>query len=488
MFAEVPSLIEDPTRERRKARLQLEERRAYRLCLHLMRFRTGQLGKGRAQDHLGHGPPTSPETTNGSMVRGMSTIGLSEIAELGRRTLASSADAIAAVAQVAQRVSGIDVTVVSEVTADGRYVFRGLEKRPQVPIERDDAIPWEWSLCSRHHAGEAPQTVPDTREVPALWRNWLRLKGELGVEWDVLAFCTRDVMLPDGTFYGTLCLHHLEPRRWSSDEEALLEVLATLLGHELARERAAGGLEAALARVADAERRRVQLAEDLRHEIRAPLQVIDGYAEAMLDGVVPRDDERVVLLRHEAGRAVALLDDIVELTRLEGAGGDGDLESVDLGQVAEQMVTRLRPLADSARLELVAQCASVAVLGSRRRLEQVLVNLIRNGLRAIQHDLHGSRIRVMVRQRDGEAELVVEDDGPGLGDLERGRVFDRFYRGASAREAGGGSGLGLTIVQRIVEGAGGTVRLDEAEPRGVRAVVTLPLFAEAGAGGDQATV
>src|SRR5262245_10668659 len=100
-------------------------------------------------------------------------VSLAQIAELGARTLSSSADEIAAVAELVQRTTGIDVTVVSETTADGQYVFRGLEARPYLPLERDAAIPYEASLCSRIHAGQSPATVPDTREVPALYEHWL---------------------------------------------------------------------------------------------------------------------------------------------------------------------------------------------------------------------------------------------------------------------------------------------------------------------------
>ncbi|MFN0156250.1 MAG: sensor histidine kinase [Gaiella sp.] len=413
----------------------------------------------------------------------METIALHAIAELGRRTLASSAEAIAVVAELAQRVSGTDVTVVSEVTDDGRYVFRGLEKRPEAPLSRDDAIPWEWSLCSRHHAGEAPNTIADTREVPAIWSSWQRLKGQLGVDWDVLAFCTRDVRLPDGTFFGTLCLHELTPRSWTDDEQALLELLATLLGHELARERAAEGLEQALAALDDAERRRLQLAEELQHEIRAPLQVIDAYAEAMLDGVLDRTDEQLGLVRREAGRAIGLLDDIVELTRLEAGTLESDVATVDLGAVAKEMVERMRPLTESSGLVLEYEAEHAPVTASRRRLEQVLVNLVRNALRSAQHG-GGSRIRVLV-ERVGIARLTVEDDGPGLPPEERDRVFDRFFRGSSAREAGAGSGLGLPIVRRIVEAAGGEVTLDDADPRGLRVVVELPLAPEHPSGGGE---
>src|SRR4051794_12857083 len=217
-------------------------------------------------------------------------VNLAQIAALGERTLATADEEIANVAELIQRVTGVDITVVSEVTDDQQYVFRALETRASLPIGAGAAIPYEASLCSRIHAGESPATVPDTRDVPALWQQWLRLKEGLGVDWDILAFCTRDVRLPDGSLFGTLCVHHLQPRPFSADEEALLEVLARLLGQELWRERAARELGRALAALDEAEGRRVELAEELRHELRAPLQVIDGYGEAMVDGVVAADE------------------------------------------------------------------------------------------------------------------------------------------------------------------------------------------------------
>ena len=96
--------------------------------------------------------------------------GLAQIAQLGAQSLATSAEAIAAVTDLVQRSTGIDITVTSEITDDQQYVFRGIEKRPVLPVERDSAMPFSMSMCSRVHAGESPATVPDTREVPALAR------------------------------------------------------------------------------------------------------------------------------------------------------------------------------------------------------------------------------------------------------------------------------------------------------------------------------
>ena len=188
--------------------------------------------------------------------------------------------------ELVQRLSGVDITVLSEVR-DGGYRFAGLETVPALPlVAGDSTIPFEQSLCSRVHLGQAPAVVPEMRDEPALWENWLQLKQGLGVDWDIRAFCTTDVRLPDGTLYGTLCLHHREPRAFSEDEQALLAVLARIAGDEIARERARGELDAAVERLTRAEQLRAELVEELAHELRAPLQVIDGYVEGMLDGVL----------------------------------------------------------------------------------------------------------------------------------------------------------------------------------------------------------
>src|SRR5581483_4333293 len=261
----------------------------------------------------------------------------------------------------------------SEITGDGRYVFRGLEQRGDLPVQGGGAIPYERSLCSRIHAGESPATVPDTREVPALWNAWLHLKAGLGVGWDILAFCTRDVRFPDGRRYGTLCVHHLEPRPFSADEQALLEVLARLLGQELWRERAARELAEAVVALDAAEERRVELVEELRHELRAPLQVIDGYAEAMLDDVVPLDDEHLTLVRREAGRAMQLLDDLAELARLEANAAADERGTAAADVTALEMRERLAPLAEAAGVELEAEVVSATLALPPKRLEQFFV-------------------------------------------------------------------------------------------------------------------
>jgi signal transduction histidine kinase len=383
---------------------------------------------------------------------------LAEIARLAASGFAGEEDTIGRVAALAQRLLQIDIVVVAEITDDRRYVFRAIESVPAIPVNQGDAIPYEASLCSRIHVGEAAQRTPDTRESPALDASWQALKGALGVDWDIRAFMTVDVPLPGGGRFGTLCVHHTAPRPFTDTERDVLDLLARLAGDEVARARAEG--------------RRAELVDEIAHELRAPLMVIDGYAEAMLDGVVERDDEHVVLLRREAGRSMRLLDDMALLTRLELDDAPEAPDVVDVASLLAETGERLAPLAEAAGVRLVVDAAPLTLHAPRRRLEQALANLTRNALRALA--AAGGEITLSCGQRQGAPVIEVADDGPGIAPGDLAHVFDRFYRGAAARDAGPGSGLGLTITRRIVERAGGTIAAEPRSPRGTRFVLRFP--------------
>ena len=153
---------------------------------------------------------------------------LAAVADLAGDGLVGESETIRRVAALVQRLLAIDITIVSEITADDRYLFRAIETAVELPIEEGAHIPYTWSLCSRIHAGEAGAATADTRENTGLSRNWARLKDGLGVDWDILAFMTTDVPLPDGGRFGTLCVHHTSTREWTTDERAVLVNAARL--------------------------------------------------------------------------------------------------------------------------------------------------------------------------------------------------------------------------------------------------------------------
>ncbi len=394
-------------------------------------------------------------------------IALAEIAELSSRTVAGSDAVIRRVVALVQLLMRVDLTVLSEID-EGAYRFRWLETTIDgLALAPGDSMPYELCLCSRVHAGQAPPITAEMRDEPALWNAWRTIRPGLGADWDLRAFGTCEVRLPDGELYGTLCVHHREPREFSADELALLALLARLVGDEVGRERASAELAAAVAERQRAEEERAQLVDELAHELRAPLAVVDGYAEAMLDGVAARDDEHLRLVRQEAARCARLVDDLAYLARIERDQRADAVERIDLEKLVRATAERFTPLADAAGIVLESDASACWVVASPDRLEQVLGNLVRNALRA-------ARGRVTLRAHT-EAETVVvavEDDGVGLLDDERERIFERFYRGADARASSRGSGLGLTIARRLIEQAGGSL-LAERAASGSRFVVEL---------------
>jgi two-component system sensor histidine kinase MprB len=237
--------------------------------------------------------------------------------------------------------------------------------------------------------------------------------------------------------------------------------LARSMNRMLARlEDAQGRLRATLSR----QRR---FAADASHEMRTPLTALRGNIEILGRHDLP-PAERAAMLEDMA-TSVERMDRLVEgllgLARIDG--GPGRPETVDLGEMVSEIATRE---------ECDGVEPGVAVTGDRAALRGMLVNLIDNGRR------HGGRVTVAVSAEDGQAVVEVADDGPGIADDDRERIFDRFYR-APGRRGTPGAGLGLPIARATAERWGGTLRL-VPDGDGTRFEVRLPLGRRASPDGD----
>jgi signal transduction histidine kinase len=206
---------------------------------------------------------------------------------------------------------------------------------------------------------------------------------------------------------------------------------------------------------------------DAAHELRSPLTAIRAQLEVARAHPGDADwSQTATDALVDVERLSRLVDDLLVLARIEDGGHRPRPESVDLGQIADDVVARtvsdvaLRRSGDD----------EVAVLGEVDALTRVVSNLVDN---AARHARTGVTIDVRRQPGDG-VRLTVADDGPGIPAEDRTRVFERFTRldGARSRDAGG-SGLGLSIVRELVRAYGGDVRLEDNGP-GLRAVVTLP--------------
>lgn len=221
------------------------------------------------------------------------------------------------------------------------------------------------------------------------------------------------------------------------------------------------------------EERMRRFVADASHELRTPLATIRGFAELYRQGA--STDPEMVLSRIEgqAQRMGLLVEDLLLLARMD-AQRPFDRHPVDLLAVAADAVhdARARSPQRGIMLEVLPNSEPAEVLGDDARLRQVVGNLLGN---ALDHTPEGADVTVRVGTDGADAVVEVADTGPGLGEDDAARVFERFYRAdASRTRASGGSGLGLSIVAAIVAAHGGTVGVDSAPGKGATFRVRLP--------------
>jgi two-component system phosphate regulon sensor histidine kinase PhoR len=214
---------------------------------------------------------------------------------------------------------------------------------------------------------------------------------------------------------------------------------------------------------------------NVSHELRTPLTAIRGFAETLRESALPAEQRRQyldVILRH-ADRLTALIDDLLELSRIEGGTRELAVEPVDAAGLARDLVRDLKARLDAGRLQgEVRAGAAPPALADRRALEQVLLNLLDN---AIKYSEPGGRIAVVVAGAPPWVRIDVTDTGIGIPEVDRARVFERFYRVEKARSRDlGGTGLGLAIVKHLVQAQAGEVFVDSREGQGTTVTLRLP--------------
>jgi two-component system OmpR family sensor kinase len=241
-------------------------------------------------------------------------------------------------------------------------------------------------------------------------------------------------------------------------------------------------IEAAFAQRDATEDRLRQFLADASHELRTPLTSIRGYAELFHLGADHRPEDLARAMRaieEEATNMTVLVEDLLLLARLDDAR-PLEKEPVALDDVAESAIAAARAVEPDRPLQFDFAERPLVVDGDRRRLRQVLDNLLAN---VREHTPAASPALVSLRAADGQVVLTVEDSGPGIPEADRARVFDRFVR----PEGGGerrltGAGLGLAIVRAIVIAHRGEISVREAYPHGAAFEIRLPASRPAAAG------
>ena len=214
-----------------------------------------------------------------------------------------------------------------------------------------------------------------------------------------------------------------------------------------------------------AERNRKEFTANVSHELKTPLQSIIGSAELLENGLVkPEDTKRFVgNIKNEATRLVSLINDIIRLSQLD-ENSEPATESVDLYEVAREVIEVLTVSASKKQVELQLNGESCVMNGIRRYLYEIIYNLCDN---AIRYNKDGGKVTIDLKNTNGNIVLSVSDTGIGIPAEHHSRIFERFYRvDKSHSKETGGTGLGLSIVKHAVQYHSGKVTLDSEVGKG----------------------
>jgi signal transduction histidine kinase len=229
--------------------------------------------------------------------------------------------------------------------------------------------------------------------------------------------------------------------------------------------------------LAEVDRMRRDLVANVSHELRTPITALQVVLENLVDGVEPPDPRTLATLLRQVERLGRLVEQLLELSRLESGGVPLEVAPFSVAPFLEQAAHEARLAAETAgadvRIVVDVDPPALQVDADVERVHQVVANLLDNALR---HSPPGGQVIVRARPATGGAvDFEVTDEGPGIPAQDAERVFERFFRTDASRSAAiGGTGLGLAIARWVVDLHGGSIRADRNTPTGCRMVVHLP--------------
>ncbi len=303
----------------------------------------------------------------------------------------------------------------------------------------------------------------------------------LAVEYDIGA-CWSSPIRSHSQIVGTFAVYDRRPHRPDERERELVRRFTHLASIAVAhsdatREREARhAADVARESAERANHAKSQFVTSLSHELRTPLQSITGFTESlkMLDLSPDRRQRALDGISNASAHILSIVDDVLDLARVEAGAMPIALEAVDAADAASAAVELVLPLAAERGITIECGGPSVVVTADRRRLQQVLLNLVSNALRfSPSGTVVAVRTEVDERRATRAARLHVIDQGPGIPEDLLGRLFVPFDRLGADAGREGGAGLGLVLARRLTEAMGGTLDLDSTIGAGTHITITL---------------
>jgi signal transduction histidine kinase len=282
---------------------------------------------------------------------------------------------------------------------------------------------------------------------------------------------------------GTFAVYHQTPYEPDRRDEELVRRFTHLASLSVEHDQAAKEREARhAAELARQTAERANLAKSqfvtaLSHELRTPLQAITGFTENLQTLDLSPDQRRVALERigHASTHILAIVDDVLDLARVEAGAMPIDISDVEAHDVIAASLDLIQPLADRRGITVECTGPPVRVRADRRRLQQVILNLLSN---AVRFSPAASTVRVATELSEDSARLHVTDHGPGIPKELLARLFVPFDRLGADAGREGGAGLGLVLARRLAEAMHGTLELASIVGSGTHITVTLAAATE----------
>jgi signal transduction histidine kinase len=332
-------------------------------------------------------------------------------------------------------------------------IATGVKEQEVKPI----VVPLDNSIAGWVVKEGKPLLIPDVRKDP---RHYHQAD-------DTTTFSTRSILgvplrVKDKVIGVLEVLNKIDDKEFTRDD---VETLTTL---------------AAQAAIAIENARLFQqsdLLSEVVHELRTPLTSIRGYSKMLLiaEGI---DQEKKLefaeTIHREAIRLGQMINDFLDLARLESGRTYMAQEPVNMGEVISETLAILRPQAAERQVSIVLQAPETlpTLIGDADRLKQVMVNLVSN---AVKYNHEGGRVDIEVKVGEDELNVAVKDTGRGIAEEDLPHVFEKFYRVDNPEQQTKGTGLGLPIAKHIVEVHGGTISVQSVQGQGSTFAFTLPL-------------